>query len=169
MKKFLVAIAFSIATFANGQDFQFIDQIKALPNQEKAIEIATEMASTSTSKLRLYKAKASEKSNMLEVVFVPSEISDQAIESYNVSDSDKTKFLTVIFAIDKGSSLNYRLLELQTNYKNMFPIWKRYFKSDANEQITLSDYKSQHLKDISKKIDFYIQNREALWILINQS
>lgn len=178
MKKLILLTALLIVSFAQAQDYAFIAKIKALENQESAIILAKELATTAGKDLRFYKSKEFGDLRKLKVVFVPSTVKDEDIQNYTVSEADEASYLTFVFNIDfigenkdleKPGVKQYRLILAESKYLTIFPIWQKYFNPAADFEKTLTDSKSRELRDYEKNIQIYIQKQGNIWTLRNDS
>lgn len=174
MKKLLLLTALLICSFVQAQDYAFIAKSKTLENQESAIALAKEMASFANKDLRFYKAKDLGDLRKLKVVFVPNTVKDEDIANYTVSKVDQAAYLSFVFNIDmvgenkdleKPGIKQYRLIETESKYLTVFPIWQKYFKPTAELEKTLEDYKSQRLIEPDKNIRYLFQDQNGSWII----
>lgn len=152
MKNLLLFIVFLVCSLANAQDYTFIQRSKALSNQDDALQFSRLIASNSVIPLRLYKSKEITKQNKFKAFYVPVHVKDSDIENSIVSDSDKQNFVTVLFNIDKDKK--YRLLEVESKYDVVFPIWQKYYNP-----------KSDKLEDTTKDIYCILQKQGDNWII----
>lgn len=174
MKKTLLLTALLIGAFVQAQDYTFIAKSKTIENQESAVALAKEMASFANKDLRFYKAKDFGDLHKLKVVFVPNTLKDIDIENDAVSEADQAAYLSFVFNIDmvgenkdleKPGIKQYRLIETESKYLTVFPIWQKYFKRTAELEKTLEDYKSQRLIEPDKNIRYLFQDQNGSWII----
>lgn len=162
MKKLLLLIALLIGLLASAQNYDYIAKSKTLASQELAVQFATE---TANKELHLYKVKDFGTLNKMKVVFAPKD------------ETDTAGYLYFTFAIDfegENKALEipgvkqYRLIEVESKYLTIFPIWQTYFKSTATLEKTVDDYKSQRLNEPDKNIRYLLQNQNERWLIIHQ-
>lgn len=166
MKNILQLAILLIGFATSAQDYAFIEKIKKLESQESAISLAKELATFANKDLRLYKSKEISGRNVLKVVFVPNAVKDEDIANYVVSDADKAEYLSFVFAIDNvNESKQYRLIESESKYLTIFPIWQKYFKPTATADKTKEDYSSQRLNEPDKNIRYLFQNQNGSWTI----
>lgn len=174
MKKLILLTALLIGSFVQAQDYAFIAKSKTIENQESAVALAKEIASFANKDLRFYKAKDFGDLHKLKVVFVPNTLKDQDIENDAVSEADQAAYLSFVFNIDmvgENKDLEnpgikqYRLIETESKYLTVFPIWQKYFKPTAELEKTLNDYKSQRLIESDKNIRYLFQDQNGSWII----
>jgi hypothetical protein len=176
MKKLLLLTALLFGSFVQAQDFNYLVSLNNIPTDTEALAIAQNIASTQTKSVRLLNAKEFADDHTFVVRFVPTEMTN---EQYDKLDQyAQAEFLTVSFSIDnKGENTdlgqkgvkNYRFKQLSGSYLQVFAVWKKYYYPNANEEITLKDSKTQKFVDFPKKLDFYIQEDNDRWVLMNQS
>ncbi len=164
--------------FAQAQDIGYLQKLKALPSEADALNVANEIASYSKVELRIYKTIDSPTQKNLRYVFAPAQLSDKEISGRTYNEGQPNIFTTIDFVyynegensdLEKTGVKKYRLSTVQTMYLNLFPYWKQYFNPSADTEKTLTDYKSQHVKDIPNAINYYIQKQGGSWVLKNQS
>lgn len=176
MKKLILFIALLIVSFVQAQDYAYLIYLNKIATNKEAIKIAEDIASIQTKKVRLLSAQEFTEDRQLLVRFVPEEMTNEqydALDQYEQSD-----FLTVTFRIDylgenkdleRQGVKTYKLKHLKGTYLQIFPFWKKYYYPEAELEPTLTDYKKQKFIDFPKKLDFYIQEDNDRWILLNQS
>jgi negative regulator of replication initiation len=176
MKKLLLLSALLIASFVQAQDYAYLTSLNKIATDKEAIKIAEEIASLQTKKVRLLRSQEFTEERQLLVRFVPEEMTNEqydALDQYEQSD-----FLTVTFRIDyvgenkdleRQGVKTYKFKQLKGTYLQIFPVWKKYYHPEAEIEPTLTDSKIQKFVDFPKKIDFYIQEDNERWILLNQS
>jgi len=178
MKKLLLFAGLLICMFASAQDIGYLQKLKALPSETDALSVANEIAMLSTHKLRLYKTKDTPSQKNLRYVFVPADLMDKDVESRKYSNAQAANFIVIDFTyfnegenkdLEKQGVKMFRLSTIESKYLNIFPFWKKHFKSDADVEHTIDDYKSQHLKDYQNNLNFYIHKDGDSWTLRNQS
>ena len=110
------------------------------------------------------------------VRFVPEEMTNAQYDK--LDKDDQSLFLTVKFNYSNvGENKNleikgiktYKFKEFTGKYLQLFPIWQKYFRQDADANNTMKDSKLQKLIDRSKNINYSFQEDNEGWILINQS
>lgn len=162
MKKVLLTATLLIGLLASAQNYEYIAKSKVLASQELAVQFATETAGKD---LHLYKVKDLGSLNKLKVVFAPQD------------ETDTNGYLSFLFNIDfegENKALEipgvkqYRLIEVESKYLTIFPIWQTYFKPTANLEKTVDDYKSQRLNEPDKNIRYLFQNQNERWHIIHQ-
>lgn len=163
MKKLLVLSLLLFSFFASAQDYQFIERSKNLLSQDLALQLSKEIVANSNPELRLYKFKDFPKLNKFKVVYVPAHLKDSDIENHNVSDADKLDFVSILFYID--SATKYRLLEVESKYDYLFPIWKRYYNPASDHQTLIDDYNGKRLQQPDKNIHYLFQQNGKNWII----
>jgi hypothetical protein len=177
MKKLLFLSALLLTTVLQAQDYTFIEKSKQLNSQEAAISFATEITAVTNPTLRFYKLKEFTNLNKFKIVFVPNALKDEDIENDNVSNEDQAGFLSFVFNIDfVGANKDlerlgvkqYRLIETESKYLTMFPIWQKYYKSTAQLEGTLKDYKSQRLIEPEKDIRYIFQDQGDNWLILQR-
>jgi hypothetical protein len=176
MKKLLLLASLLIVSLVHAQDFNYLASLNNIPTDTEALKIAQNIASAQTKSVRLLNAKEFTEDHVYAVRFVPTEMTN---EQYDKLDQyAQSKFLTVIFSINYiGENENleqkgvktYKFKQLKGTYLQIFPVWKKYYHPDADLESTLTNSKMQKFIDFPKKLDFYIQDDDDLWILYNQS
>jgi hypothetical protein len=176
MKKLLLLVALLIGSFVQAQDYAFLTSLNKIATDKEAIKIAEEIASLQTKKVRLLRAQEFSEERQLLVRFVPQELTN---EQYDALDQyAQAAFLTVTFRIDyvgenkdleREGVKTYKLKQIKGTYLQIFPVWKKYYHPEAELEPMLTDYKKQKFIDFPKKLDFYIQEDNDRWILLNQS
>jgi flagellin-like hook-associated protein FlgL len=176
MKKLLLLIALLLVSLVKAQDFTYLTSLNNIPTDATALKIAQEIASIQPKSVRLLKSQEFSEEHIFMVRFVPVEMTN---EQYDKLDQyAQAKFLTVSFSIDnKGENTNleqkgvknYQFKQLSGSYMQVFAVWKKYYYPNADQEITLKDSKIQKFVDFPKKLDFYIQEDNDRWILMNQS
>lgn len=165
MKKIIVFAFLLIGLATTAQDYNFISKSKVLESQESAVQFASATAATANKELHLYKVNEFNNLNKLKVIFAAKD------------ETDATAYLSFLFAIDfEGESKaleikgvkHYRLIELESKYLTVFPIWQNYFKATASLEKTVNDYKSQRLNEPEKNIRYLLQNQNERWLIIQQ-
>lgn len=174
MKTLFLTVALLVISFAQAQDFSFINSANKA-DETTALQIAQNIASNAKTKFRLYKAKENKSKDGFRVVYAPDGTTDEQIKE----QGDYKGCLIVDFAIfydGKSAELQtpgtktYKLQEVTASYLDVFPSWQKYFKPDAEVTKTVTDFKSQNLRDSDKKINFRMQKVEDnIWTLYNQS
>lgn len=133
-----------------------------LAQTEKTAEIFFEASGVN---YKLYKASEIKEQNAYALEYVPAELTNEEIKE---KIDKQVKGFSVIFKF-KHVGPNYRLIEIVTTYSLIFPFWKKYFKPNADFDITKEDYREQEVKDAQEKIYFYIQKFYNVWRLYNHS
>jgi len=178
MKKLLLLAGFLIGTLAHSQDVSYLQKLKALPSEADALKVANEIVSFSKVQLRLYQTIDSPTQKNLRYVFAPANLSDKEISGRTYDQVQANVYTTVDFVyfnegenvdLEKTGIKKYRLSTVQATYLNLFPFWKEYFNPSADTEKTLTDYKSQHVKDVPNAVNYYIQKQGNSWVLKNQS
>lgn len=162
MKKTLLLATLLIGLLASAQNYDYIAKSKTLASEELAVQFAKE---TAGKELHFFKAKDFGTLNKLKVVFAPKD------------ETDTAGYLYFTFAIDydgQNKALEipgvkqYRLIEVESKYLTIFPIWQSYFKATATLEKTVDDYKSQRLNEPDKNIRYLFQNQNERWLIIHQ-
>jgi hypothetical protein len=176
MKKLLLLVALLMVSFAQAQNLTYLSSLNNIKTDKEANTIAQQIASIQSKKMRLLNSTEFANEHVLMVRFVPEEMTN---EQYNKLDQyAQAEFFTVSFSIEnKGENTdleqkglkNYRFKQLSGSYLQIFAVWKKYYYPNADQEITLKDSKIQKFIDFSKKLDFYIQEDNDRWILMNQS
>lgn len=178
MKKLLLLTALILGMICQAQDIAYLQNLKALPTEADALNIANELAAQSATKLRLYKSKDTTTQKNLRLEYVPEELTDKDIELRNYTEAQKLNFITIDFVyyyqgenkdIEIKGVKYYRLSTVYAKYLNLFPYWKKHFNPTADVEKTLTDYKSQRIKDATAKIYYYIQKSGDVWVFHNMS
>ncbi|GGB82870.1 hypothetical protein GCM10007424_23620 [Flavobacterium suaedae] len=175
MKKLLLFALLIISLSLQAQNKGYITGLKKLTLQETS-EIASEIASYSNMKLRLYEVKETPAIQTLSYKYVPAELTDEQVSHYKYSAEQAKSFIIVDFSFymdgenkDLGNigAKQYRLNEVKAKYKVVFTYWKKYFRPDAELVTTINSYKHQRFKDYESKIDSYIRKNGDIWELHN--
>lgn len=162
MKKLLLTAILLIGLLVSAQNYDYIAKSKIVASQDLAVQFATETASKD---LHIYKVKDFGTLNKLKVVFAPKD------------ETDTASYLSFVFAIDfegENKALEipgvkqYRLVEIESKYLTVFPIWQAYFKPTATLEKTVDDYKSQRLNEPDKNIRYLFQNQNERWTILQQ-
>lgn len=176
MKKLVLLTALLIGFLGQAQDLAYLTYLNKIATETEAIKIASDIAGLQTKKLRLLRVQEFTDDYLLMIRFVPEEMTN---EQYDKLDQyAQSNFLTVTFRIDyigenkelerKGVK-TYKFKQIKGTYLQIFPVWKKYYRFDAELEPTLTNSKMQKFVDFPKKLDFYIQDDNDLWILYNQS
>jgi len=174
----LLPILLLFITVGHAQNYKLIEEMKHVADKERATAIAEELVSVTPKKYRLIFAKESVNAGILRFRFVPNEITDADLENKKFTEQQRASFITIDFSFfnageDKNAVrpafITYKLNEINCAYPELFAIWKNFFRGDVESEITLTDFKSQHLKEPEKKIDIYIYQTEEGWALRNMS
>lgn len=176
MKKIILLASLLIVSLAQGQNFTYLASLNNISTDVVALKIAQEIASIQPESVRLLRSQEFSEEHVLMIRFVPQEMTN---EQYNKLDQyAQAEFLTVSFSIEnKGENTdleqkglkNYRFKQLSGSYLQIFAVWKKYYYPNADQEITLKDSKIQKFIDFPKKLDFYIQEDNDRWVLMNQS
>ncbi|PWA10956.1 hypothetical protein [Flavobacterium laiguense] len=176
MKKLLLLAFILITSLVQSQDYNYLASLNNVPTDKDALAIAQEIASAQPKSVRLLNSQEFAEEHAYVVRFVPAEMTN---EQYDKLDQyAQSEFLTVSFNIDnKGENTdlqqkgmkNYRFKQLSGSYLQIFAVWKKYYYPNADQEITLKDSKIQKFIDFPKKLDFYIQEENDRWVLMNQS
>lgn len=164
MKKLLLLIAILQIGFCQAQDYAYLNNLK-LMGIEQTEKVAEDFFAAARGKYKLYKTREIKEQNSYTLQYVPAELTDGEIKE---KIEMRTKGFSVVFKFEHVGP-NYRLTEIISAYRLIFPFWKKYFNPDANAETTKSDYRKQEVKDISRKIYFYIQRYDNVWRLYNHS
>ncbi|MGK4568301.1 hypothetical protein [Flavobacterium sp. 3HN19-14] len=176
MKAALYFFVLLLSTFANAQNYKLIEELRAVATKDRAIAIGNEMIAATPTKYRLYVTKESINAGIFRLRYIPAELTDADMTNGNFTEKQRSTFITIDFSFyNAGEDINavrpavitYKLNEITANYLDLFPIWKKYYKPDANFEKTITDFKMQHLKETDKKIDVYIFQTETGWALRN--
>ena len=176
MKAALIFSVLFLSTFASAQNYGLIGELRAVSDKDRAIEIGNELITATPTKYRLYVTRESQNAGIFRLRYIPEELTDGDMERGNFTEKQRSTFITIDFSFynagedinaQRPSVITYKLNEITANYLDLFPIWKKYFKSDANFEKTITDYNMQHLKDTDRKIDVYIFQTETGWALRN--
>jgi hypothetical protein len=93
-----------------------------------------------------------------------------------LDEDDQQHFLTVRFYYwNEGENADletkglktYRLSQITGTYLQLFSVWKKYCKYDADLVETQKDFNS--FKDINEKLNFLLYKEVDNWILMNRS
>jgi len=175
----IVGLIIALLCFTTGynQNYKLIEEMKHVANKDRATEIAKELVSVTSVKYRLIFAKESQNAGILRFRFAPAELTDVQLEG-KITDEQRAKLITIDFSffnagedskVDRPAFITYKLNEINCSYPELFAIWKNFFKTGAESEITRTDFKSQHLKEPENKIDIYIFQTETGWSLRNLS
>jgi hypothetical protein len=174
---FLFFVVFCF-TKSFSQNYQLIEESKHVPSKERATQIAEQFVSPANGKFRLYNTKESYNAGILRFRFVQKELTDEDLKNGNFTEAQRQAFITIDFSFynagedvnaPRPDSVTYKLNEITAAYDDLFPIWKSFFKPQADYETAKTDTKSQYLKDPEKKIDIYIFHTESGWALRNLS
>lgn len=178
MKFLPLLVTLLFATNMHAQDYRLIEEMKRVADKERATAIAKQLVSVTPAKYRLIFTKESVNAGILRFRFVPDIISDADLENKKFTEEQRAAFITIDFSFynageDKNAErpafITYKLNEINCAYPEMFAIWKNFFKPTAESETTLTDFKSQHLKEPENKIDVYIFQTETGWAFRNLS
>jgi hypothetical protein len=144
--------------------------------KERVVEIGNEIITATPTKFRLFTVKESQNAGILRLRFIPTELTDMDMQKGNFTEKQRSDFITIDFSfynasedptVSRPNVITYKLNQITANYLDLFPIWKKYFKADADFEKTITDFKMQHLKEADKKIEVYIFQTETGWALRN--
>lgn len=179
MKYFFLFIVLSLITTAGySQNYKLIEEMKHVADKDRATAIVKQLVSVTPKKYRLIFTKESINAGILRFRFVPYEITDADLENKKFTEQQRASFITIDFSFfnagedrnaERPAFITYKLNEINCAYPELFAIWKNFFRGDVTSEITLTDFKSQHLKEPEKKIDIYIHQTEEGWSLRNMS
>ena len=176
MKNVFFALMFLTSLGACAQNYKLIEEMRAVATKERAAQIGNEMIASTPTKYRLFTVKESQNAGILRLRYIPAELSDPDMEKGNFTEKQRSTFITVDFSFynasedrnaERPATITYKLNQITANYLDLFPIWKKFFRFDANFEKTITDFKMQHLKESEKKIDVYIFQTETGWALRN--
>lgn len=164
MKKILLFITLLQIVFCQAQDYAYLNNLK-LMGIGQTERVAEDFFAAARVNYKLYKSREIKEQNSYMLQYVPAELTDEEIKE---KIEMRAKGFSVIFKFEHVGA-NYRLTEIITAYRLIFPFWRKYFNPDANAETTKSDYRKQEIKDVSRKIYFYIQRYDNVWRLYNHS
>lgn len=177
MKKLLLLTALLIGFLVKAQDFAYLSSLNKIATDKEAINIADDIAALQDKKLRLLRAQEFPENHVLMIRYVPVEMTNEQYDKLELGDQDK--FLTVTFNLDfEGANKDlervgvktYKFKKISGAYLQLFPIWKKYYKYEAQLEATLADAKLQKYVDAPNKLFFSIeQDNYDNWFIINQS
>lgn len=176
MKKVLVLATLLIGILGSAQDYDYLASLNKIATNTEAIKIAEDIAGLQTKKVRLLRVQEFKEEYVLMVRFVPEQMTN---EQYDKLDQyAQAEFLTVTFRIDyvgenkdleRQGVKTYKFKQLKGTYLQIFPVWKKYYHPEAELESALTNDKIKKFIDFPKKLDFYIEDVNDLWILYNQS
>ena len=144
MKKLLLSIILIISLSLQAQDKDYITSLNSL-NKVEALNIATQFTSVGGTKWEFMFEKENKKS--YSVFFVKSNLSQERKELLKSEKRvcETGECCSVIFRKKKDNTYKFDYVLLE--YKELFPIWKKYFSKDADPDILPNDYLMQEYKD----------------------
>lgn len=172
MKKLLLFIVLCISYLSYSQDIPFLQSLKSL-SQAEALAFADSISSISKTKWEVYKIDETRKGDYLLVYYVNSEASKEQRAEPFFQDFLKITFFIYHEGENKDLEIagvkKFRFSNVSGRYLDLFPAWKKYFKPEIELEQTLTDWKSQKLKDFDNKLDFTFYKNRDIWTLTNQS
>lgn len=180
MKKTLLLLFFMFYGFTQAQDFAYIKSLNSL-NNESARIFSDQVVADSKTKyefLRIDETTKKSGENSYEVVYIPVDAPDKVRKAQPFLMCDEC--IKIRFAIyylgenidlEKPGMRTLGFSEVSGRYLDLFPVWKKIFKPNADVEKTLNDIKTQELRNKEPKIDyrFYQRNSENNWYIHNYS
>lgn len=166
MKKLITIIALLICTVFYGQNEQFLQKVNKT-NVKKAQIIADEIASESPTEYKLL--QKTERADNIKFVYIPTSLN----EADFLENMMYEKALIIDFKIDHfiPGETSLKLNSIKANYNDVFIAWKKYFKSTAEIEKTVTDYSSKKSKGknyyfrLTKEVGY----ESNIWTIKNHS
>jgi hypothetical protein len=180
MKKTLLLLFFMFYGFTQAQDFAYIKSLNSL-NNESARIFSDQVVADSKTKyefLRIDETTKKSGENSYEVVYIPIDAVDKAgKEKPFVMCDECLKVRFVIYSLGENKDLEIKGVrrlffdEVSGRYLDLFPVWKKIFKPNADVEKTLDDYDSRQLDIKEPRINYKFSRRniENNWFIHNYS
>lgn len=163
----------SIAKRSNS-NYDYIKSLNNISDVKAADKIAMDFAGLQTKKLRLLRSKDFLATSLYIVRFVPEEMTNEQYEA--LDNTAKDNCFTVRFTyMNKGENKDleikgvktYRLSQASGSFLQIFPIWKAYFKFDA-DLVKTQENSTNTFADIAENLRYLFRKDKDIWILMNR-
>lgn len=168
--KTILSAAFIFASFiVTAQDLNFINSISKT-DRENARVVSDKIVSLTTLSYRFYKAVEDASDSSYTIIYAPAGVSDEDLES----KSEWETCLYVDFNLENTTSdkaLSFKTI--RGKYLDIFPAWKKYFKTKAHLEYTITDPSSRDVADNQYGYHFTLNEgpnpRIPIWSIVNKS
>lgn len=155
------------------------DYIHSLSKLEEsgAREFAENVATTGKTKWEFLKVTENIKARAFTVIYIAaSATAEEKAIANKSSDFGTQKHLDVIFtvyyegenlALEIAGTKKLKFNKVQSKYLDLFPVWKKVFRPDAELEKTVDDFKSQELVNRREKINFKLKGEDDQWYITN--
>jgi hypothetical protein len=155
-------------------NYPYLASLKKIANEAECLNIANDLALLQTKKLRLLKVKDLPDQKYYIIKYVPEEMTDAQYQT--LTGDEKEALFTVRFSYwNEGENADleikgiktYRFNQVTGSYLQLFSIWKKYCKYDANLEET-QEKGTNNLTASDKDINIMFYKYHNSWLILNR-
>lgn len=179
MKKLLLILITFLSVNSFAQDKEYIEKIRNLQSKEETIKVGWDIVSLMREKFVL-KNNPEESEKGITLIFLKA----NTVDSLRKNSPEKMEFLPEdvikifftkevkggnVYLETKGTSY-YSFYGVSYKYLDLFPFWKKYFRSDASIESTVNEAKNfeereYRCKEIDDFCGYRFESNKSYWDL----
>lgn len=148
-------------------------------DESGAREFAENVATTGKTKWEFLKVTENVKARSYIVIYIDASATEEikAVAKKSNEYNDKAHlevYFTVYYegeniALEVAGTKKFKFNKVRSKYLDLFPVWKKVFRPDAELEKTVDDFNSQELRRVPEKINFKLKESGGEWNITNWS